>query len=438
MKTEEATNTAEMMEEGGFSAEAALNTAGFAEFLAKFKDADTFDATNSEELKTRFEAFQNKDAAAENMAELLKEELFTRELLPELGGIENVIAEEIRNMAIENPKKIQEITESIREFDETARQIKEMEAKIAEMKEEGDPEEVIAMLQRKEKALEKAAETEDFWTGAGFATGVVAAWEQFIFGVSVESDKKWLEKNPGKEPTWGNGKLSRADVEKFVKDRSLARERHEARVDIKQEYGISPSPAEIAYELEMTRTDIETMKEAVALLPKLESDRNDLVARFKQMHGYLLSNIGENAKLREAAQKKAGDKIKSLIDTNPEKAQEFFDDLKKATAEGELGVNFIEGDADKIQSEIQTKIEDAIRKDMKKALETTALGAKAYDNMYKSFEKFIKREKAGGKEGDAARKFVLDTLNGVAAEIATKDKAKAIIARFMAAKLANA
>jgi hypothetical protein len=112
--------------------------------------------------------------------------------------------------------------------------------------------------------------------------------------------------------------------------------------------------------------------------------------------------------------------------------------MKQVSESNGLGIDYFNGKADEAQKEVEKRINARLAEDMKKAIEKSPFGSKAYDNMTKSLEAFVKKNKIGTKEGDAARKFVFDTLKSIAKEISPNDKARGLLLRFMIVKLQGA
>ncbi len=415
-----------------FNSVEAMNTAGFPEFLAKFPDAEAFDVNDKKAMETRFGAFKSKAEAAREMSGFFKEELRGQNLGIDFENAElqGLIGGRIESMAFENPEKVNEIFETLSKFEELTKQVSSAEKTIAALSGEGDLDAVLEEFKKKKEILESAAETERFFTGAGFVSPLLAAYEKFAFGFTVDYAKEWLATHEG-SPTV----TTRKEMEEFIKDRTTARRRNDARVTLKKEYMIEPDGAAIEKALEETNKKIEELSRQSAALAELEQARDMASDQVRDIRDMILAGVGTNEQLKELAKKKAHDKLTKLMNSNPDEAQKFFEDLDRVSTDNSLNIDYLGDKRDKFQEDIETHITTKVAADMRKAIETTSFGPKAYDKLVRSLESFLKRQKVGTKEGDDAHAFVIDTLKSIAQEVGAKDKAKGILIRFMLSRL---
>lgn len=417
-------------ERPAFDPVAAFNTPGFAEFLAQFDDADTFDVGNAEALETRFNAFNNKNESAMGLAAVLEGELAGHELGIKFGdeAIERHIGERFDSLAVENPEKVNEIAEALREFDRIKEEMEENKAKLAELQGEGDLEAVLEELKKKKDILETAATA-----GPGmisrFGLPLAAAYEKFAFSHSVDFSREWLANNEGEPPVG-----TRAEKEAFVKKRSSAREQNDARLALKG-YSVEFNKKSIEAAIEQTEAEIKEAASRIEAIEDLERKHFGDRARFAEIRQMLLLGVGTNEELKEAAIERAVDKLESILEKDPYEAQLLFEKMKEVSANNTFGIDYFKGKQDEAQKMLEEKMQERLTADMKKAIEKTPFGNRAYDKMLKSLRGFIEKTKIGTREGEDARALVLETLRSIASEIAATDKAKALLIRFMHVKL---
>lgn len=417
----------------GFDAEEAMNDREFVEFLAQFDDAETFDVDDLEQLKVRFDAFSNVHETSAKLPVFLRTEIQSQGIGMDFDSVlEEQIGARMEQIAHEDPEKLNEIADAMEEFEGLYEEIKRSEERVAGFYKKGDLEDAIEELYKKKETLMKAAETEEFLTGAGFASRAVALYERFAFGFSVEHAKEWLANNEG-SPTV----TTREEMEAFVAERSAARERHEARIAVQRDYSIEPDRKAIEKALSDTEFQIEQRFKQLKTLERLESEDSSNKARFEALRELLLAGIGANDHIRDSAKRLAAQKLSDLMDSDPEQAQTFFDNLRTVSADNSFDIDYIEGRDKELQAEIDARIEDRLMQDMREVIETSHFGGRPYDKLARSLERFLAKERLGSKEGQDAKDFVLDTLREIAADISPKDKARGILLRFLLARLSG-
>jgi hypothetical protein len=410
-----------------FDAVEAMNTAGFVEFLAKFKDSETFDTEDKETIKVRFEAFKTKREASSKLSSVFKAELGNQGLDVEFKDAELAphIGERMEAMAHENPEKVNEIFAAVTEYESLLMQIMAAKKRVTEMAQKGNLETSLEALKEKQRVLETASES-------NLLTPLFAKYESFAFRVSVDFARDWLAKNTGEPPV-----SSRAKMEAFVKERGNERRLNDARIAVVRDYAIELSGTAIEAALEKTKKEIEDMSTQIESLNRLEKEFGGAQKRFLEIRELLLAGIGTNDALKEIAKKKVKDRLAVLMNSDPEKAQDLFENVLKVDNNNAFGIDYLDGKQAEMQKEIEKRIDERVSADMKSVVEKTPFGTKAYDKLAKSLEGFLKKNKLGTKEGDEARSFVLDTLKTIAKDIMPKDKARGLLIRFMLARLSG-
>lgn len=415
--------------------EEAYNTEGFVEFLAEFPDAEAVE--NDQELfETRFLAFKHKAETATKLSSLFKTELVSQELGIEFGDgqLQKHIGGRIESLSRENPEKVNEVFEALDTSDKLRAQIAEAEQKIAELVAKGDLEKTRQEFEKKQKILEKAKETQDFFTGGGIlGTPIAAFYEKLVFGKSadVEFAKKRLE-TVDTDP----GARTKEELEAFVEAQSGSRDRLDALMSLR-DYKVWPTSGSIDRALEQTKKDIEAVMAQMDMLEQLKVKHAEAKERFEQIRELLLAGVGTNKDLAEIAKKAAAQKLKRLMETDPDKAQSFFEDLREASDENSLDIDYLGNKEKRLQKQIEKLVDEKIAEDMKSIVEKTPFGPKAYDKLAKSLESFLSRQKVGTKEGDRARAFVVDTLVSIAKDLAVTDKSRALLLRLLIARVSQ-
>lgn len=413
-----------------FDPEVAMNTEGFAQFLAKFPDAETFDPSDAAKLEMRYRSFVNMNPVAEGMSDIMQRELALQDLGLEFTPEELVDNVEMRmeHMAIEDPEKLNLFHETMQDYHLTIAEIVRINANIRKLDNREDLDGKLAALRDKEATLKEAEKVSGFLSRK--LVGFRAAYEKFAFEHSVNFSKEWLAKNEGEPPVG-----TRAEKERFVEERSSARKSNEARIKVKDEYEIDINPEAITQAIMQTQIEITETEKQLATLDALEGMRMGTIKRYEIIREVLVEATGASEALRTAAIDAASDRLYSLLEDDPETALEFFQAAQAASAGNAFGVEYFKGEEAETLKLIQTRIQQTVARDVMQAVLESPIGSNAYGQLVQSLQKFLGREKIGTKQGDEARGFVVKTLSDLAGKIGRQDKAKGILVRFALAKL---
>ncbi len=127
---------AEGAEKGGFDNEEALNTKGFAEFLAKHEDSVSGEVSAAE-MESRFEIFGIQAGVAKDVKEVYKAEIF-RDIGVKLEANDLACIEAfLEKQAIDSPREVYEMRDQMKLFKELPGQIKEANTEILELAKSG-------------------------------------------------------------------------------------------------------------------------------------------------------------------------------------------------------------------------------------------------------------------------------------------------------------
>lgn len=414
--------------EGDFDSAAALDAEGFPEFLAEFEDAEEFDPNDEAALKTRFEAFKNKENVADGMTGFIEKHIGSKGLAEAFDDpqIADMVHARIVEMAHEDPEKVNSIHESLAELATATEAIADIEERLSRCGAKKDLDEYLAGLEEKEKALADAKEVSGFFSRK--LIGLAAWYEKLAFGREVRENAQWLKEKEGQKD-WA----LREDLERFNEEKTEAQRLNAARLKVRDEYQIDINPDAIELELLRTREDLRELREHIQTRDALEAARLDTVEQLGFLRSTLVRGLGLNEALRDAAQAKVAQKLDQLMESDPEEALRFFEKAREASGDDELGIDYLGDNADFWGEEIQRRIELAVNEDIRAAVFSIKLGDKTFQRLMDSLEPFM--EKLGAKGEREARAFVVDALKAIMKERGAQDKASAIVLKFAIAKI---
>ncbi len=392
----------EQLQAQAFDAKKAMNTEGFPQFLGKHPDAKTFDSTDMEALKERFEIFTAKETVKREV-----KSIFIKNIQEEMGfrlSREDLAAADAHfdTLAIESPEEIYTLRERIREFRELPKDINELEGQLAALGGGAELPAKLEGLKAERASLDKAKGAFGFlgktkmWTKVlGSAIGVASS-----FIVSPISGKAEGILHDMIDVTGGT-------IEKISAARRLQKE-HKAKgekLDKKKFNGIS------------NRVD-EQMK-AVAETIAAINMRNQVRAVALEMYGNaraeIMGSISGIAEIAEAVQSRAEQHMNELSGKNSLKALE---EMQRRYAEWvdmaespDAAISVVEGhDIEAIKKNMDERIEKKAGEEIVNAVLTCKLGANTLDRLEQSLKGYVDRERIGSREGDEVRAFVQDAL----------------------------
>lgn len=397
----------------------ALNTKGFAEFLAQHPDAEEFDMNDEGAINKRFEVFESKGIVSKEIKELysghIEKEMGIKLDKNDLASIDKHIEEQ----AINNPDEVVKLKAQLDSFKELPKQIAELEKQLAELGKVDDLSKNLNSLRTDISNIERGKKYFGFVGNSRLAYHAIkTAFRSLpigfniVTGISLASDE-YMDQ-----------------VEEEVKDigRSL-----NAVDDATKKYGkIDSARAEIL--LEGINKEIETTEETLGKIAGIESLKSESQNLFKNMRSELLGGVAGMAELTKSIQTKVADQLRDLAEKGTikayDQAQERYESLRSVAESTETGVNPIRPYfGEYLQDYLDASLEKEISNQIKETLLKTKMGENAFTKLEQELEPFLNREKIGSKTGDEVRQLISETLAKVPESLgnSVEDKAKKLM-----------
>jgi hypothetical protein len=388
-------------ETNAFDVRAALNKAGFAEFLAEHPDAESLDMNDEAVLQKRFEVFEIKAKVTENIAKV-----YSGHIKEEIGidiGSEGAksVKEYIDKQAIENPENVVAMNGKLDLFFALPAEIAGLEGELAKL---GN----IDEHRKKKDDLETIKKTiEDVTPTIGSLKYQFKRIVSILsFGKAGEFEGKdisYLEQARKRLDTlYGDGKKlsGKAGREKLV--------------------GAS----------EAMGKEIADLQEILNKIATAEQLKTIGKAGFDRIRKELIGSIDDVKAVTELVKKKAVSEFNKLAEATDlaglQKAQTRLDEFKAASADENVGINPLsEKEISDFQEYIDESINDNLPLEVMSVIKKTDLGSNALTKMEKSLKPFLEANKLGTREGDEARQLIQETLENASKDLPTDNSGKA-------------
>ena len=169
----------------GFNVEKALNTKGFAEFLAKFSDAKEGDIS-PEDMQERFEVYE----AVEGVSKAVKE-IYSKEISAELGIALSekdisCVDEYLNNLAVESPKEVMDMQERIDTYNRLPEEIAQAQSDIDNLAINGGFEARAKEMHDMDQILQTADKASNTWGKVKMNAGLL--WGAFTGNYGESQD----------------------------------------------------------------------------------------------------------------------------------------------------------------------------------------------------------------------------------------------------------
>lgn len=386
-------------EQPAFSIDNALNTKGFAEFLAS---SDISDVEDVDEVEYRFEIFKKKEVVKEKLKDLYKGKI--KESLGIALTTENMaaISKHIEQEATQNPEAIEELFMRINAFNALPGEIQAAEEKLAAFK--------------SEEALVSEIENLD----------------------QDRANVQFLSKYSG---IGGKGRLALTYLTSGFSMNGVAELHHRkaAKEQLQARYGANAHKnKQLFSEINKRLADHTDALEQVQALSDMKAASE---AFFAESREDLLGGIANVKELTDALEAKVQQQLAELQTQggmkNLLKAQELFERLQ-AVSESELGIDPFNGkSAEDIQAEIDTALESAAQNEIITAINAANFGDNSLTKLEQKLTDHIERTKLGSKDSDEVRDFVIKALTNAASTLgaSVQDKAKRLLVQRIIIKL---
>lgn len=347
--------------------DAALNVAGFAEFLARHDDAEDI-ATDEEKIEKTLEIFERKKSVIDSIRKIVKEKItqevgVSGELVVSNDDLED-INKHVEGIAVEDQKAFMKMSEALEEFDTTTTEIKALEDRI--------------------KTL-----------GGNLYGGI----EKDSIGSTKDSVADKLTALTNAKDSSGNYERATMFVESLFssKAKTVREEVLLNRGQVQEKYGFKYNA------LSNTFDHLDEHIEAVESLVKLQELRSGILKQY--LPAEALNKVVQQKVKVSLDELSSSDKLNDLY-----KAQDILERARKATDEGD-GLDYVEG---LNETEQQKKLDDAFDQKVVEmvgeAVTKTDLGSKALTRLEKSLKEFTERESLGSKDKDDLNQLITQTL----------------------------
>lgn len=407
-----------------FDIDKALNTKGFAAFLAKHPEGAEFDMENAEELEKKFETFTFVKTVDQGL-----QGLFAKQIQEELGvKLENaereLISGRIEEYAIENPEKLEELNQKLILMTELPKQIKSLEDELAKL---GAPE------THREEYQSLVTESGQLQAGQK---------EMGLFAKIRLSAKAlfWLAK---KVPTYIPFLTSDRYKRNVEREGQEIADRFDAGRIIKERYG-DRSKREVKTMVVDIEKKIKVKRENIIRINDVENMRSVIKDTYGELRKGIFEEISGIGNLSEVIRGKAQEKLKQMINGGQsikdfDNAQSYFDKLRASQEGGEIGIDPFEGlNEDERQAKIEEGLDKRVWEHIANVLTQQQSGSNMLTNLEKALKPVFDREKIGTKEGDELRDAITNALLGASEQVLTdspEDKTKRIIVNRLIAKI---
>ncbi len=409
-------------EKNSLEIDKALNTKGFAEFLAMHPDTKTFDVGNEKEVAKRFEIFELKEEVKDSVKKLYAGEI-QRDMGIELEANElGAVDKHLEKLAIENPKEILRMKERIVKFVEMPKQISELESQIAAI---GKSEDLIAILEKRRKTQEELGIARKY---AG--VGGTARYAMMHLNVGFKALSNWEEMLSKKlNPEFDQSHHANEAVTSIANARA---ERAAVR-SVRENIG-SSSKTKIESVLASIDADIIEIENLLQAMTNLEDKKKASEKSFDSLRKKLMGGVGEIAEVKDAVQNCAKKQLLEMLNGTSIKklneAQSRLEDLALASETTKTGIDPLGGmDEAEYQKAVDTAIQEKAFEQIVKTVSETNLGTNALTKMEKVLRPFLTEDRLGSLDQEKTKEFITKSIQEIAENLddTTPNKAKKII-----------
>jgi hypothetical protein len=375
----------------------AFDTPGFIEFIAKYKDAKEADMS-PETLRERFEVFQVKNEITKQYWEIANDEIAGENGLKLDANDRAEMNKVLEEMAIENPNELYQIRDEVKEYQETPAKIEAAQQELA----------TLAVTSGFNQKIEAANTVENNLNSASKGLG-------FFGGTKMWAGVTWaaLSRTPN-ESTGVRGA-----------QKLLAKQGVPITVE-----GIANRRAELVNET------LQIQREFGELQTKKTEALHDLQEQLIEIRKSLFAHAGLREYMQEAIGKKLKEQIAAMSLKNGLSGFDTATDtLKDKRVGSETGLEYItEENTEAVQKGLDQQAEKYISDFINTNLKNIKFGTKAFTNFENTLNKVITAERAGSKNQEETREFIVLTLRRAAQAFpdTVDGKARRILVRQLA------
>ncbi len=416
MATTPTSSEAVSSDEKKFDSEKALNVKGFAEFLAKHSDAESFDMENEEELEKRFQTFEIVQAVDKDIQNLYGNEIQKEFEIKLDDNDRKAIGESLYDKALNNPEELKELQDKIKLFKELPLQIKETEERLAALGNVDEFDEKIVLKTQESNTIALAKENSGLFGNIKITARTL----------------KWMVKLI---PRYIPGLMNDLEKSKFDYEGSDVSDIWAAKNIVKEKYE-NQDLGEILQQIDADIEATEVMLDAVKSTEELKKISEESFGNLKKG---LFEDIKGQHVLMESVKEKVWTKLKGMMDLGTieglDKSQKYFETLNQKDSEVDTDIST--GDSEHVQDKINEKIEIVASKIIKGAVLNQKGGANMFSNLEKTLAPILEKDKLGTKKGNELRDFITETLTEALNSLgsSTEEKTKKIIVSRLIVKI---
>jgi len=381
--------------EAGFDVDKALNTKGFAEFLASHKGSKKIEDMEPDVIEAQMEVFLTKEAVKEDIKKVYAGEM--REKLGidlEASDMQSVDAY-IDELALEDPDQVMDLKDQITLVNEFPSHIKTLEDQLAPLGVSADLNSQLENLRGKREAVSTVRKNMTI-------TGILS----------------------------------------MIGDVGMARETYEAGKKVSAQ-GVSPFHRG---DLNVAGAQLDKNIEATEATLATVTNLTEMKGKAEQMYGEirkgLLGGMAGYAEVAKAVKKKALTDFASMANVGTLEAllaaQDRLNELKEFSESSETGVDIFDAlSPEQYQAKLDTAIEKKAFEEVMESIMHIQLGDHSLDRLERALLDFTGKESFGSKEGDDAKTFVRKTIQEARDGLgdSVEDKAKKLLLARILAKL---
>ncbi len=402
----------------GSEGEATSDNPVFLEYLQSVEQATSEPLRHGDERQEQLlrEAFSKRHEVATKFAQLYDGEM--KRVLGVDASSPNLaqsIGAHIEALSLTNPERVIEHHARFAEAEATNQEITALEERRNRLAPEGEESRAIAELSEKQKILELAKASNEFWFGTGRVTGLFAMFGSEKLKARAEARKKVREMGLGsalggikhQEFTYWKGK----SFEGGKVSAELAKIRLEiAGITAKNK----PDTASVEADLVAKKRRLEEIKQGILTGGAMHDEvsslvRNSVIEEFKKL---LESPVAGQSTMREFERFDKAEGILAQIVASAEGGNDMFDSARDLGSPDEMRRKITDGAEALARNIIVRKLSETLH-DPRSAARYTAL--------QRELEELFSREKIGRWKGEnSVRQFVLRELEKYIQEQETK------------------
>ncbi|MEI6304669.1 MAG: hypothetical protein WCP09_01470 [Candidatus Taylorbacteria bacterium] len=414
--------------EKGFDIDKALNTKGFAEFLAKKGERKAVDVNKENVMEETFEVFEVKQEVLKGIKELFKNEIQAdmgvKLEAKDLDSIDTYID----GMAIDKPNEIVKLKDKIEKMKELPKQIAEYESQLKAL---GNFEDLNGVLSKKLATREQFRVADKYSGVLGKSEYVFAHLKLAFKGAVHFKETMKIKFNPGFEP-------SQEYLEYVTELQTLKKEKIDMKA-VEKNLG-SMDKNKIKSVLSSVESDIKETEAMLDAITNLEMLKATVEKSFTQLKKKVFGGISDIKEINEVVQTKALQQLKEMVTGGTvdslKNAQSKFEKLLAAQEGSTTGIDPFEGkDAEKMQEAIDITLQKKASEKIMETVNSATLGNNALTKMEKVLQPFLAETKLGSLDNDETKEFIIKSIEEVSSNLgdSIEDKGKKLLlARILA------